>query len=72
MSKEEAIELGGVVSEAVKNGFRVALDDTKKFVLATIGGKLRKNSIRIVPGDRVKVEISPYDFTKGRIVHRER
>lgn len=71
MSKEEAIELSGTVSEAVKNGFRVELEN-KLFVLATIGGKLRKNSIRIVPGDKVRVEVSPYDFTKGRITHRER
>lgn len=72
MPKEEALEMSGVVTEAVKNGFRVKLDATGTIVLTTLGGKLRKNSIRVVPGDKVKIEVSPYDYSKGRIIHRER
>lgn len=72
MPKEESIELSGVVTEAVKNGFRVKLDANGMMVLTTLGGKLRKNSIRVVPGDKVKIEVSPYDYSKGRIIHRER
>jgi len=71
-AKEEAIEIKGVVTESVKNGFRVQLEDSGHIVFATIGGKLRKHSIRIVPGDNVTLELSPYDLTKGRIIHRER
>ncbi len=73
--KEEAIELEGVVTEILRTKFRVEIPnkDEKKsshFVLAHIAGKLRKNFIKIVPGDRVKVEVTPYDLTRGRIVFR--
>ncbi len=62
----------GTVKEALANTqFRVELD-TGHLVLAHVAGRMRKNFIRIVPGDRVKVEISPYDPTRGRIVYRER
>ncbi len=62
----------GTVSEALANTqFRVSLDNGHT-VLAHVAGRMRKNFIRIVPGDRVKVEISPYDLTRGRIVFRER
>ena len=70
MSKEDVIELEGVVTEALPNAtFRVELANGHKF-LAQISGKLRMNYIRIVPGDKVTVEMSPYDLTKGRITWR--
>ena len=72
MSKEDAIEVVGTVTETLPNAmFRVELEN-KHMVLAHISGKMRKNFIRIVPGDRVRVELSPYDLTKGRITYRER
>jgi translation initiation factor IF-1 len=52
--------------------FRVQLDESGHDVLATISGKMRKNYIRILPGDRVKVELSPYDLSRGRITYRYR
>ena len=70
--KEEALEVEGTVTQALANTrFKVQLE-TGTEVLAHVAGKMRKNFIRIVPGDRVKVELSPYDLTKGRIVFRER
>jgi translation initiation factor IF-1 len=70
--KEKGIEVPGVVTEALANtNFRVQLD-TGHTVLAYVAGRMRKNFIRIVPGDRVRVEISPYDPGKGRITYRER
>ena len=70
--KEEALEVEGTVTQALANTrFRVQVDDGP-LVLAHVAGKMRKHFIRIVPGDRVKVELSPYDLTKGRIVYRER
>jgi len=72
MPKEGALEVAGVVTEALANTrFRVQLDNGH-IVLAHVAGKMRKNFIRIVPGDRVTVELSPYDLEKGRIVYRER
>ena len=70
--KEEAIEVEGRVKTALPNTtFRVELDIGGE-VIAHVAGKMRKNFIRIVPGDRVKIEITPYDLSKGRIVYRER
>jgi translation initiation factor IF-1 len=70
--KEEAIEVEGRVKQSLANTtFRVELDIGGE-VIAHIGGKMRKHFIRIIPGDRVKVEISPYDLTKGRITFRIR
>ena len=70
MSKEEAIELEATVVEALPNAvFRVELEN-KHQVLAHISGKMRKNFIRILPGDRVLVEVTPYDLTRGRIISR--
>lgn len=70
--KEEALELEGVVTQALANTrFRVQLDVGQN-VIAHVAGKMRKHFIRIVPGDRVRVELSPYDLTKGRITFRER
>jgi translation initiation factor IF-1 len=72
MAKEEALEVEGTVTQALANTrFRVQLD-TGNLVMAHVAGKMRKNFIRIVPGDKVRVELSPYDLAKGRIVYRER
>jgi translation initiation factor IF-1 len=72
MPKEAPLEVNGVVTEALANTrFRVQLDNGH-LVLAHVAGKMRKNFIRIVPGDRVTVELSPYDLEKGRIIYRER
>ncbi|MCY2973562.1 MAG: translation initiation factor IF-1 [Planctomycetota bacterium] len=69
---EEAFEVDGTVMSALANTrFKVQLE-TGDEVLAHVAGKMRKNFIRIVPGDKVRVELSPYDLTKGRIVFRER
>jgi translation initiation factor IF-1 len=68
--KEEKIELEGEVTEALPNTmFRVKLDNEYE-VLTHISGKMRRHYIRILPGDRVKVELSPYDLNRGRIVYR--
>ncbi|MBI4559861.1 MAG: translation initiation factor IF-1 [Candidatus Hydrogenedentes bacterium] len=70
MQKEEAIEVEGTVIEPLPNAmFRVELKNGHK-VLAHISGKMRMNFIRILPGDRVKLEMSPYDLTRGRITYR--
>ncbi|BDU71124.1 MAG: Translation initiation factor IF-1 [Acidobacteria bacterium ADurb.Bin340] len=70
MSKEEAIELEATVVESLPNAvFRVELEN-KHQVLAHISGKMRKNFIRILPGDRVLVEVTPYDLSRGRIIYR--
>ncbi len=70
--KEEALEVEGVVTHALANTrFRVQLDGGHS-IIAHVAGKMRKHFIRIVPGDRVRVELSPYDLTKGRITFRER
>ncbi|MDR1493261.1 MAG: translation initiation factor IF-1 [Planctomycetaceae bacterium] len=71
-SKEEAIELSGVVTEEVRGAFRVKLDDLNHEILCRLAGKMRKFRIRVVPGDRVNVEVSPYDMERGRIIFRER
>lgn len=72
MAKEEAITLEAVVKEALPNAtFRVELENGHE-VLARVSGKMRKYFIRILPGDKVLVELSPYDLTKGRIIFRER
>ena len=70
MSKEEAIEVEGTVLEPLPNAmFRVELDNGHK-VLAHISGKMRMHFIRILSGDKVKVQLSPYDLTRGRIIYR--
>jgi translation initiation factor IF-1 len=70
--KEERVEVEGDVVEALPSTmFRVQVDDRPQ-VLATISGKMRKNYIRILPGDRVKVELSAYDLSRGRITDRYR
>lgn len=68
--KEDAIEVEGIVIEPLPNAmFRVQLDNGHK-VLAHISGKMRMHYIKILPGDRVKVELSPYDLSRGRITYR--
>ena len=70
MTKEDAIEVEGTVVEPLPNAmFRVELENGH-LVLAHVSGKMRMNFIRILPGDRVKVELSPYDLTRGRITYR--
>ncbi|MCL6447549.1 MAG: translation initiation factor IF-1 [Armatimonadetes bacterium] len=70
MSKQDVIEVEGTVIEPLPNAmFRVELDNGHK-VLAHVSGKIRLNFIRILAGDRVMVELSPYDLTRGRIVYR--
>ena len=72
MSKEDVIEVEGVVVEAMPNAmFKVELENGHQ-LLAHISGKLRMNFIRILPGDKVTVEMSPYDLTKGRITWRSK
>ena len=72
MAKEDAIEIDGIVQEALPNAmFKVELENGHE-VLAHISGKMRKNYIRILTGDKVTVELTPYDLTKGRIVFRQR
>jgi translation initiation factor IF-1 len=70
--KEEAIEVEGTILEALPNAkFRVELENGHR-VLAHVSGKMRMYFIRILPGDKVKMELSPYDLTKGRIIYREK
>lgn len=71
MAKEEAIEVMATVLETLPNAmFKVELEESGHQVLAHISGKMRKNFIRILPGDRVLVELSPYDLNRGRITYR--
>ncbi len=70
MAKEELIEVEGTIQEALPNAmFRVVLENNHK-VLAHVSGKIRMNFIRILPGDKVKLELSPYDLSRGRITFR--
>ena len=72
MPKEDAIEVTGTVLETLPNAmFRVALDNGHK-VLAHISGKMRMHYIKILPCDKVRIELSPYDLARGRITYRER
>ncbi|QCI15990.1 translation initiation factor IF-1 [Buchnera aphidicola (Hyperomyzus lactucae)] len=72
MAKEENIEMQGVVIDTLPNTmFRVELEN-KHIITAHISGKMRKNYIRILTGDKVTVELTPYDLTKGRIIFRSR
>lgn len=70
--KEECIVLEGVVTEEVRGAFRVKIDDMDHTVLCRLAGKMRKFRIRVVPGDHVKVELSPYDMERGRITYRDK
>ncbi len=70
MAKEDLIRMSGTVDEVLPNAmFRVKLEN-QFMITATLGGKLRQNNIRILLGDAVEVEMSPYDMTRGRVVYR--
>ncbi|CAA6815535.1 MULTISPECIES: translation initiation factor IF-1 [unclassified Aureispira] len=70
MAKQELIRQDGIITEALSNAmFRVQLEN-EHIIIATISGKMRMNYIRILPGDKVAVEMSPYDLTRGRIIYR--
>jgi len=70
--KEEPLELEGVVVEAVKGAFKIQVENVTNLILCKLGGKLRKHFIKVVPGDKVTIEVSPYDLTKGRITYRQK
>lgn len=71
--KEELIEVAGVVVDKQPNAFfKVQVNDSDHIVMATISGRMRKNRIRILMGDRVSLEMSPYDLSKGRITFRHK
>ncbi len=71
MAKEEGISVEGTIIEALPNAmFRVELDSNEHVILAHVSGKMRMHFIRILPGDKVTVELSPYDLTRGRITYR--
>ncbi len=72
MAKEEPIEVTGVVTTALPNAMFKVKTDSGHEILAQLSGKMRKYYIRIVPGDTVTVELSPYDLTKGRITFRDK
>lgn len=72
MTKKDVIEVFGTVLEAQPNAMFIVKLDNDHEVLAHISGKIRMNFIRILPGDRVKVELSPYDLTRGRITWRDK
>lgn len=72
MSKEDLIRLTGIVNELLPSAmFRVTLENNHQ-ILATISGKLRQNNIRILAGDSVEIEMSPYDLNRGRIIYRNK
>jgi translation initiation factor IF-1 len=72
LAKQDVIEMEGTITESLPNAmFRVELENGIN-ILAHISGKIRRNYIKILPGDRVKVELTPYDLTKGRITYRLR
>ena len=71
MAKEAKIEVGGKVIDAIKDEYKVELDNGF-IVTAHVSGKIRMNMIRILPGDKVTVEFSPYDLTRGRITFRHK
>ncbi len=71
MSKEQAVQLEGTVEEALPNAmFKVKLDNTNTVVIGVISGRMRQHKIKILPGDRVEIEFSPYDLGRGRITRR--
>jgi translation initiation factor IF-1 len=71
VAKEEAMKMNGKVTEVLGNAmFRVKIDNSEHLVTAYVGGKMRKFDIKIIEGDKVQLEMSPYDLSKGRIVYR--
>jgi translation initiation factor IF-1 len=72
VAKQDLIELEGYIEEVLPNAmFRVRINETYQ-VVAVISGKMRQNKIQILEGDRVKIEVSPYDLSKGRVIYREK
>lgn len=72
MAKEESMKMQGKVTEVLGNAmFRVQLDNSDHLVTAYVGGKMRMHDIKIIAGDKVSLELSPYDLTKGRIMYRQ-
>lgn len=72
MAKEENLRMAGIVNEVLPNAmFRVVLEN-KHTIIAYVGGKMRKHDIKIICGDRVEVEMSPYDLSRGRVVYRSK
>ena len=73
MAKEDTITVSGLVDEVLPNAtFRVTLNETKHQIIAYLGGKLRQHNIKILMGDTVEVEMSPYDMSRGRVVYRNK
>ena len=71
MSKDDFIKMEGVISEVLRNTqYRVQLENFEKPVLASLSGRMRQNNIKVLEGDTVELEFSPYDLTRGRIVRR--
>lgn len=70
MAKEDVIEMEGSIQQSLPNAMFTVLLENGHEILAHISGRMRKNFIKILPGDRVKVELSPYDLTRGRITYR--
>ena len=71
MSKDDVIKMEGVISEVLRNTqYRVQLENFEKPVLASLSGRMRQNNIKVLTGDIVELEFSPYDLTRGRIVRR--
>ena len=71
MSKDALLELTGKIEEVLPNStFRVKVDNMEQIVLCYMGGRLKQNKIKVILGDAVKIEMSPYDLTKGRITYR--
>lgn len=73
MAKEETITVKGKVDEVLPNAtFRVTLDENQHQIIAYLGGKLRQHNIKVLMGDQVEIEMSPYDLSKGRVIYRNK
>lgn len=73
MAKDDVVKIDGTVTECLPNAlFRVMLDNVETEIIGILSGRIRKNKIKILTGDRVEVEMSPYDLTKGRIIYRHK
>ena len=71
MSKEDMIEMTGKVNDVLPgNMFKIQVDNTEHVLICYLGGKLKQHKIRVIQGDKVKIEVSPYDLNKGRVVYR--
>jgi translation initiation factor IF-1 len=71
MAKDDLLEMTGVVTEVLPaNMYRVKVDDTEHILLAYLGGRLKQNKIKIILGDKVRLEVSTYDLSKGRVTYR--